>query len=76
VKVKVVRVNLEQAKIDFVLVEDVIPAEAGIQAKRSHGSGWVPASAGTTGSKKPRDQDKRMTKIDSRHTDGKRKKKK
>ena len=76
VKVKVVRVNLEQAKIDFVLVEDnsVIPAEAGIQAKRSRDSGWVPASTGTTGSKKPRDQDKKMAKIESRHTDGKRKK--
>jgi ribonuclease R len=51
VKVKVVRVNLEQAKIDFTLVEEkksVIPAKAGIQADRSRGSGWVPASAGTT----------------------------
>ena len=37
VKVKVVRVNLEQAKIDFTLVEEkksVIPAKAGIQEDR------------------------------------------
>jgi ribonuclease R len=51
VKVKVVRVNLEQAKIDFTLVEEkrsAAPVETGAQAKRSRGSGWVPASAGTT----------------------------
>ena len=51
VKVKVVRVNLEQAKIDFTLVEEkrsVAPVETGAQAKRSRGSDWVPASAGTT----------------------------
>jgi ribonuclease R len=58
VKVKVVRVNLEQAKIDFVLVED-IPSPKGEGEQRKH----------------PRDQDKRMSKIESRFTDGKRKKK-
>jgi ribonuclease R len=39
VTVKVVRVNLEQAKIDFTLVEEkksVIPAKAGIQADRKN----------------------------------------
>jgi ribonuclease R len=64
VKVKVVRVNLEQAKIDFVLVEEVDTAH--ITGRR----GSSPSSA------KPRDQDKRMAKIETRHTDGKRKKKK
>jgi ribonuclease R len=64
VRVKVVRVNLEQAKIDFVIVE---------QQKHAPASPWIPASAGMT--KKPRDQDKRMTKIESRHNDGKRAKK-
>ena len=53
VRVKVVRVDLEQAKIDFVLVDKVVPAEAGTQD-------WIPASAGTT--KKPRDIDKREKK--------------
>jgi ribonuclease R len=54
VRVRVVRVNLEQAKIDFVLVENVIPgrnvipAKAGIQTRGARDSGWVPASAGTT----------------------------
>jgi len=63
VRVKVVRVNLEQAKIDFTLVDqDVIPAEVGIQAKGSRGTGWVPASAGTTEKKKPRDIDKKEKK--------------
>ena len=80
VRVKVVRVNLEQAKIDFVIVNTVIPAPdkgirgqaaSGIQPKRERGS-WTPASAGVT---KPRDHDKKMTKIESRHTDGKRSKK-
>jgi ribonuclease R len=78
VRVKVVRVNLEQAKIDFTLVEAVIPAEAGIQPKRGRAPDWVPASAGTTASsagttassagttasKKPRDIDKKMKKIE------------
>jgi ribonuclease R len=45
VRVKVVRVNLEQSKIDFVLVT---PAEAGVQPKPRERSGGVPASAGTT----------------------------
>src|SRR5258706_170808 len=62
VKVKVVRVNLEQAKIDFVLVDEVDMAH--VTGRRDS-----PASG------KPRDQDKRMSKIESRHTDGKRKKK-
>ncbi len=59
VRVKVVRVNLEQSKIDFVIVEarDEAPA------------------TGHRASKHPRDQDKRMAKIESRHTDGKRSKK-
>ena len=52
VRVKVVRVNLEQSKIDFVLVEPVTPVKTGAQPERSRGSGWVPASAGTTKRKK------------------------
>ena len=48
VTVKVVRVNLEQAKIDFVLAQPVAPVATGAQPERSRGSGWVPASAGTT----------------------------
>ena len=63
VKVKVVRVNLEQAKIDFTLVEDVDTAS--VTGRRGS-----PSPEG-----KPRDQDKKMSKIESRYTDGKRKKK-
>jgi ribonuclease R len=76
VRVKVVRVNLEQAKIDFTLVDSVapidtvVPAKAGTQPKRGRGSAWVPAfagtttsSAGTTASKKPRDIDKKTKKT-------------
>jgi ribonuclease R len=59
VKVKVVRVNLEQAKIDFTLVED--------KPVMSQGPGEP--------KKKPRDQDKRMAKVETRYTDGKKKKK-
>jgi ribonuclease R len=60
VHVKVVRVNLEQAKIDFVIVQprDDAP-QTGLRKEKAH----------------PRDQDKRMAKIESRHTDAKRSKK-
>ena len=64
VRVKVVRVNLEQSKIDFVLV---VPAKAGTQPE---------AEAYSPRSTKPRDQDKKMAKIESRHTDGGKKAKK
>jgi ribonuclease R len=65
VRVKVVRVNLEQAKIDFVLVnQPAIVESAQRPDQRAKPSG------------KPRDQDKRMTKIETRHTDGKGRKKK
>ncbi|MEP7070204.1 MAG: RNB domain-containing ribonuclease, partial [Usitatibacter sp.] len=59
VRVKVVRVNLEQAKIDFTLVED----------KPAMGQGPREARA------KPRDLDKKMKKVETRYTDGKGKKK-
>ena len=60
VRVKVVRVNLEQSKIDFVLVDARDEAAlAGHRAAPRH----------------PRDQDQRMAKIESRHADGKRGKK-
>ena len=49
VKVKVVRVNLEQAKIDFVLAEDRDEA---------------PATGRREGAKKPRDLDKKMAKLE------------
>jgi hypothetical protein len=57
VRVKVVRVNLEQSKIDFV---PVAPPVAPLQAAPP---------------KKLRDQDKRMQKVETRYTDGKRSKK-
>src|SRR6185369_12407172 len=60
VRVKVVRVSLEQAKIDFVLVEPKAPP------------GWVPVSTAT--SSKPRDQDKKMKRYETQATDGKRRK--
>ena len=51
VRVKVVRVNLEQSKIDFVLVvpaDTVVPVKTGTQPQRSRAPGWPPASAGVT----------------------------
>jgi len=47
VRVKVVRVDLEQAKIDFVLVP-VVPEKSGTQGEERD---RIPASAGKTGSK-------------------------
>jgi len=53
VRVKVVRVSLEQAKIDFVLVDPPRAWLAGQQAPDSSGR-----------SSKPRDLDKRMGKLE------------
>jgi ribonuclease R len=60
VRVKVVRVNLEQSKIDFVIAEQ----------KDTLGGGQAKAMA------QPRDQDKKMKKIETRFSDGGRKGKK
>ena len=49
VRVRVVRVNLEQAKIDFVLVE---------------GTDEAPKTGRRGGAKKPRDIDKKMSKLE------------
>jgi len=49
VRVRVVRVNLEQAKIDFVLVE---------------GTDEAPRTGRRSGAKKPRDIDKKMSKLE------------
>jgi ribonuclease R len=71
VKVKVVRVNLEQSKIDFVLVEQPASPAEGPGRKDSLPLGGGPGR----GSDKPRDQDKKMKKVETRFTDGKRSKK-
>ena len=68
VKVRVVRVDIETAKIDFVLVD--IPGRArAVEGEMPH---TVPVPV----VKKPRDQDKKHSKIDTRSTDGPRKKRK
>ncbi len=67
VKVKVVRVDIETSKIDFVLVSE---PEGGLSLGEGgkEGRGEKP--------RKPRDQDKKLAKIESRATDGKARKKK
>ena len=52
VTVKVVRVNLEQAKIDFVLVEEKPVSDTNLPAKNP-----------VSDTKKPRDIDKKMAKL-------------
>jgi ribonuclease R len=66
VKVRVVRVDLEASKIDFVLV-DGGPAPVAREGELPHA---VPVAV-----QKPRDQDKKNTRIDTRNTDGGRGKK-
>ena len=68
VRVKVVRVNLEQAKIDFTLVNNAPGSEQGQSGVRA---GSDPGFK----EKKPRDLDKKMKKVETRYTDGKGKKK-
>ena len=58
VRVKVVRVNLEQAKIDFTLVEAASPSPLG------EGRGEGQREGRGEGKKKPRDIDKKMKKIE------------
>ena len=62
-----VRVDIETAKIDFVLVDAAgrsVPAE-----------GELPHAVPVPVAKKPRDQDKKHTKLDTRLSDGKKKRK-
>ncbi len=66
VKVRVVRVDLEASKIDFVLV-DGGPVAVAREGELPHA---VPVAV-----QKPRDQDKKNTRIDTRNTDGGRGKK-
>jgi ribonuclease R len=66
VKVRVVRVDLEASKIDFVLV-DGGPVAVAREGELPHA---VPVAV-----QKPRDQDKKHTRIDTRNTDGGRGKK-
>ena len=68
VKVRVVRVDIETAKIDFVLVDPAGRARA-VEGEMPH---TVPVPV----VQKPRDQDKKHTKLDTRSTDGPRKKRK
>jgi ribonuclease R len=66
VKVRVVRVDLEASKIDFVLA-DGAPVPAAREGEMPHA---VPVTV-----QKPRDQDKKQSRIDTRNTDGGRGKK-
>jgi ribonuclease R len=68
VKVRVVRVDIETAKIDFVLVDSPGRARAA--------EGEMPHSVPVPVVQKPRDQDKKHSKLDTRSTDGPRKKRK
>jgi ribonuclease R len=70
VKVRVVRVDIETTKIDFVLVDGTGRAPA-IEGEMPHA---VPVPVAVT--KKPRDQDKKQTRMDTRLSDGPRKKRK
>jgi ribonuclease R len=66
VKVRVVRVDIETAKIDFVLVEERAAAPAG---ELPHG---VPVAV----ARHPRDQDKKMARTETRLADGGKRKRK
>jgi ribonuclease R len=68
VKVRVVRVDIETTKIDFVLVD------AGRQTAPAEGE--MPHAVPVPVARKPRDQDKKHTKLDTRLSDGKKKRKK
>jgi ribonuclease R len=68
VRVRVVRVDIESAKIDFVLAEP--PAAAG------GAGGELPHSIPVPVGQRPRDQDKRHAKLDTRLSDGPKKKRK
>ncbi|MGE3179168.1 MAG: ribonuclease R, partial [Vicinamibacterales bacterium] len=62
VKVRVVRVDIETAKIDFVL--------AGAAGRASGGEGEMPHAVPVPVVQKPRDQDKKHAKLDTRLADG------
>jgi hypothetical protein len=68
--VRVVRVDIETSKIDFVLVDAAgrVPA---VEGQMPHA---VPVAVALT--KKPRDQDKKQSKLDTRLSDGSKKKRK
>jgi ribonuclease R len=68
VKVRVVRVDIETSKIDFVLVD-----EAG---RVSPVGGELPHAVPVAVVQKPRDQEKKQAKLDTRLSDGARKKRK
>ena len=67
VKVRVVRVDIETAKIDFVLVDAA--------GRSAPAEGELPHAVPVPVAKKPRDQDKKHTKLDTRLSDGKKKRK-
>jgi len=67
VKVRVVRVDIETTKIDFVLVDGTGRAPS-VEGEMPHA---VPVPV----ARKPRDQDKKHTKLDTRLSDGKKKRK-
>ena len=78
VRVKVVRVDIETSKIDFVLVEApgaVLPAGERGPPVMGHRGPPVPVIALRGAKGKPRDQDKKQKKQQTRATDGGRGKK-
>ncbi|MCW5593657.1 MAG: ribonuclease R [Burkholderiales bacterium] len=68
VKVRVVRVDIETAKIDFVLVDSA--------GKPRSGEGEMPHAIPVPVIARPRDQDKKHSKLDTRLSDGGKKKRK
>jgi len=68
VKVRVVRVDIETTKIDFVL--------ATMAGRSPSAEGELPHSVPVPVVHKPRDQDKKHSKLDTRQTDGPKKKRK
>jgi ribonuclease R len=68
VKVRVVRVDIETTKIDFVLAD--------MAGRRAAAEGELPHAIPVPVVPKPRDQDKKQSKLNTRLTDGARKKRK
>ncbi|MCM2327027.1 MAG: ribonuclease R [Lysobacter sp.] len=68
VKVRVVRVDIETTKIDFVLAD--------IAGRRAAAEGDLPHAIPVPVVQKPRDQDKKQSKLNTRATDGAKKKRK
>jgi ribonuclease R len=68
VKVRVVRVDIETTKIDFVLAD--------MAGRRAPAEGDLPHAIPVPVVQKPRDQDKKQSKLNTRLTDGARKKRK